>query len=184
MTRVADRRLQRPDSQEGDAMTTIERPLRSRDLLTCPARARLATAVVPAVSVAVRWLGGRLLLVRRCADGLWELPGACVRVGETAVNAAVRSTAQQAGVQVLVTGMAGLFTDPRQLVRAPDGEMRQQFTVLLHARAVGGAPHGDLRETSEADWIAVADIAALAIERSARVRVAAALAVGDPPHLD
>ena len=102
MTQVADRRLQRPDSQEGDAMTTIERPLRSRDLSTCPARARLATAVVPAVSVAVRWLGGRLLLVRRCADGLWELPGACVRVGETAVDAAVRSTAEQAGVQGVI----------------------------------------------------------------------------------
>src|SRR3712207_3344618 len=90
VTRVADRRLQRPDSQEGDAMTTIERPLRSRDLSTCPARARLATAVVPAVSVAVRWLGGRFVLVGRCSGGLWGISGACVCVGATAVNAAVR----------------------------------------------------------------------------------------------
>ena len=165
-------------------MTTIERPLALSDVLPSTPPAGPATLVVPAVSVAVRWLGGRLLLVRRCADGTWDLPGSCVRVGETAVQAAVRSTAEQAGVRVLVTGIAGLFTDPRQWVRAPDGEVRQRFAVLLHARAVGGAPRGDLRETSEADWVAVADIARLAIEPSARVRVTAALTVGDPPHLD
>jgi 8-oxo-dGTP diphosphatase len=164
-------------------MTTIERPLVPRTVCPDPWPARPATVVVPSVSVVVRWLGGRLLLVRRCADGLWELPGGCVRIGESAVDAAVRSTAERAGVRVLVTGIAGLFTEPDHVVREPDGEVGQQFAVLLVARAVGGAPHGDLRGTSEAGWVAVADLAGLAMEPSDRVRVAAALAVGEPPHL-
>jgi 8-oxo-dGTP diphosphatase len=164
-------------------MTTIEQPLVSRGVHSRPAPPRPATVVAPAVYVAVRWFGGRLLLVCRSPGEVWELPGGCVRVGETAIAAAVRSTAEQAGVQVLVTGIAGLFTAPGHLVRAPDGEVRQQFAVLLHARAVGGVPHADLRETSRAEWVAVADISRLAMEPSARVRVATAIAVGDPPYL-
>jgi ADP-ribose pyrophosphatase YjhB (NUDIX family) len=165
-------------------MTTIEQPLLSRGVHSCPAPPRPGTVVSPAVYVAVRWLGGRLLLVRRSPEEVWELPGGCVRVGETAIAAAVRTTAQQAGVQVLITGIAGLFTAPGHLIRAPDGELRQQFAVLLHARAVGGVPHADLRETSRAEWVAVGDISSLAMESSARVRVATAIAVGDPPYLD
>lgn len=142
------------------------------------------TLVVPAVSVVVRWLGGRVLLVRRLDDGTWELPGGWVRSGETATRAAARSTAEQAGVQVLVTGIAGLCTDPSRLVRTAAGEDRQQFTVLLHARAVGGEPHGDQRATSEAAWVALSDIPGLPMQPSGRRTVAQALAVGDPPFLD
>jgi ADP-ribose pyrophosphatase YjhB (NUDIX family) len=166
-------------------MTTIER---TPALPDAPGRRPApapppATLVVPVVSVVVRWRGGRLLLVRRRDEGIWELPGGPVRVGETAIAAAVRASAEEAGVQVLVTGVAGLCTDPSVLVRSAAGDVHQQFTVLLHARAVGGSAHGDLRGTSEAAWVAVADIAGLPMSASGRRTVAQALAVGDPPFL-
>jgi ADP-ribose pyrophosphatase YjhB (NUDIX family) len=164
-------------------MTTIERVLVPSGVRSSRPAAPPSAVVLPWVSVAVRWRGGRLLLVRRCDDGTWELPGGRVGAGETAVEAAVRSTAEGAGVQVLVTGIAGLFTDPRHVTRSPGGVARRQFAVLLHARAVGGAPRGDLRETSEAAWVAVVDIAGLAMQPCGRFRVAHALAVGDPPLL-
>jgi 8-oxo-dGTP diphosphatase len=90
-------------------------------------RAPAATVVVPSVFVAVRWLGGPLLLVRRCDSG-------------------VRETAEEAGVQVLVTGLVGLFTDPGTVVRSPGGEVRQQFAVLFRARPVKASPRRSARD--------------------------------------
>jgi len=83
-----------------------------------------ATVVVPSVFVAVTEPGERLLLVRRCDSGAWELPGGRVEVGETAVGTAVREAAEEAGVAVRVTGLVGLFTDPSHVVRSPSGEVR------------------------------------------------------------
>src|SRR3954471_1957723 len=122
-------------------MTTTERPNAVRQVYFHDATAPEATAVVPSGFVAVRGRGGRRLLVRRCDSGTWEMPGGRVDVGETAVDAAVRETAEEAGVQVLITGIAGLFTDAGHVVRSPDGEVRQQFAVLFRARATGGVPH-------------------------------------------
>jgi 8-oxo-dGTP diphosphatase len=163
-------------------MTTIDRAETRQVYFHDPA-SPAATAVAPSVHVAVRGLGGRLLLVRRCDTGMWELPGGYVDVGENAVAAAVRHTSAAAGIQVLVTGIAGLFTDPSQLVRSADGEVRQQFALLFRARSLGGVPHGDQRQTSEAAWIALADVRALPIEPSARKPIAEALAQGEPPFL-
>ena len=163
-------------------MTTIHRA-QTRQVYFHDSAAPTATAVAPSVLVAVRWLGGRLLLVRRCDDGLWELPGGVVDVGENAVDAAVRHTVAAAGIHVFVTGIAGLFTDPSYLVRSPDGEVRQQFVLLFRARSLGGAPHGDGEATSDAAWITVAGMRDLAIEPSARRPIAEALALGEPPYL-
>jgi 8-oxo-dGTP diphosphatase len=163
-------------------MTTIH-PAQIRQVYSHDPAAARATAVAPSVQAAVRWRGGRLLLVRRCDSGQWDLPGGFVDIGENAVDAAVRTTLATGGVHVLVTGIAGLFTDPAHVVRCPDGAVRQQFTLLFRARSLGGEPHGDERETSEAAWIAVADLRLLPIEPSARRPIAEALALGEPPYL-
>jgi 8-oxo-dGTP diphosphatase len=170
--------------RNGVVMTTIDRLERTRHVYFHDPQAPVASAVVPSAFVAVRWLGGRVLLVRRCDTGGWELPGGRVDVGETAVEAAVRETAEEAGVRVLVTGLAGLFSDPRHVIRSVTGEVRQQFAVLFRARAIGGMPRPDLHETSEAAWVAWADLAGLPLEPHARLWIEQALAEHEPPHLD
>ena len=85
-------------------MTTIDRETVTRQVYFHDPGAPAATVVVPSVFVVARWLGGRLLLVRRCDSGTWELPGGRVDVGETAVDAAVRETAEEAGVRVTSSG--------------------------------------------------------------------------------
>ena len=102
-------------------------------------------------------------------------------VGESAVDAAVRETAEEAGIQVVVTGLLGIFTDPGHVIRSPGGEVRQQFAVLFRARAVGGVPRGDLHETSEAAWVAVAELPRLPIPAPVRAWIAEALANDDVP---
>jgi len=116
-----------------------------------------ATVVTRSVFVAVRGVSGRLLLVRRCDSGVWELPGGRVDVG--------------------------IFTDPGHVIRTLTGDIRQRFAVVFHARAVGGHPHPDMRATSEAVWVAVADLPHLPVEPPCRLWIAAALARGEQPQL-
>jgi hypothetical protein len=61
-----------------------------------------ADRVVPSAFVAVRDEQDRLLLVRRRDSGKCELPGGRVDVGESAVDAAVRETIEEAGVRVQI----------------------------------------------------------------------------------
>src|SRR4051812_34259938 len=165
------------------AMTTIDRAGPTRQVYFHDSSAPAATVVVPSVFVAVRWHEGRLLLVRRCDSGTWELPGGRVDVGENAVDAAVREVAEESGVRVLVTGIAGLFSDPGHVVRSTAGEVRQQFAVIFRARALAGVPRGDLHETSEAAWVAPRDLGALPVQAWARNWIEQSLSVGDPPYL-
>jgi 8-oxo-dGTP pyrophosphatase MutT (NUDIX family) len=78
-----------------------------------------ATWVAPCAFAAVRDITGRLLLVRRCDTGDWELPGGHVDPGESAADAAVRETAEESGITVAVTGLAGIYTDPGPCHRRP-----------------------------------------------------------------
>jgi 8-oxo-dGTP diphosphatase len=146
-------------------------------------RAPSATTVVPSVFVAARNPLAQLLLVRRCDSGSWELPGGRVDVGESAVSAAVRETAEEAGVQAQITGLVGIYTDPAHIVRAVDGSVRQQFVVVLQARAVGGTPAPDGTETCEAMWVAPRHVRDMPIDPPVRRWIEDALNDDSPPRL-
>jgi 8-oxo-dGTP pyrophosphatase MutT (NUDIX family) len=62
-----------------------------------------ASCVAPCAFATARDITGRLLLVRRCDTGDWELPGGHVDPGESASDAAVRETAEESGMTVEVT---------------------------------------------------------------------------------
>jgi ADP-ribose pyrophosphatase YjhB (NUDIX family) len=163
--------------------TTAEPAALSRRVYFHDPTAPAATVVVPSAFVAARGRGGRLLLVRRIDSGCWELPGGKVDVGESAEQAAVRETAEETGLTVLLTGLVGVFTDPGYVVRAADGQIRQQFSVMFRARAVGGRLSGDGHETSEAAWVALADIPGLPVEPPIRMWITEALCADEPPRL-
>jgi 8-oxo-dGTP diphosphatase len=164
-------------------MTTIGQALGARQVYFHDEAAPTASVVTPSAFAAVRSAEDRLLLVRRCDSGRWELPGGRVDVGETAVQAAVRETAEEAGVQVVVTGLVGVFTDAGHVIRSRTGEVRQQFALVFAAQLVAGVPTGDLHETSEAVWVPVADVPHLPIEPPVRLWIAAALAPEGAPRL-
>ncbi len=143
------------------------------------------TVVAPYVFVAVRTPQGRLLLVRRRDSGVWELPGGRVDVGESAAGAAIRETAEEAGLAVRVTALVGLYTQPGQIVRGADGEVRQQFAVVVMAEPVGPSePSPDGVETDAVAWFAREELEGLAIEPATRIRIDDAyIAGGRDPHL-
>lgn len=139
------------------------------------------TRIVPGGSALVIDADGRILLQRRADSGDWAMPGGAMDIGETLPQAVVRETREETGLDVEITGLVGLFTDPRHVIAYDDGEVRQEFTVVLRARPTGGrlavSP-----ESTEVAWFAPDDLAALPMAASTRFRIAVHHA-GDGPHL-
>jgi ADP-ribose pyrophosphatase YjhB (NUDIX family) len=95
-----------------------------------------ARKVLPAAFAIVRngYGLGQVLLVRHADDGFWELPGGRVEVGESASAAVVREVAEEAGVAIKVTGLAGVYSDPGHVQAYPHGDgIYQRLAVCFHA---------------------------------------------------
>jgi ADP-ribose pyrophosphatase YjhB (NUDIX family) len=130
-----------------------------------------ANSIVPSVNVAVTNDAGEVLLIRRSDNANWALPGGAVDIGESLIQAAVRETREETGVDCEITGMSGIYTDPAHvLLYTSNGEVRQEFSIVLTARATGGKPRPS-SETSEVRWAATSDLETYEMDRSMRLRV-------------
>jgi hypothetical protein len=68
-------------------------------------------------------------------------------------------------------GITGIYTDPRHVILyTSDGETRQEFSILLTARLLGGEPTPS-SETSEVRWVRREDLAGYRMDRSMRLRI-------------
>lgn len=129
-----------------------------------------ANSIVVAVTAVVVDGGGRLLLIRRSDSGLYAIPGGAVELGETLTGAVLREVGEETGVEVEVTGLVGVYSDPEHVIEFSDGEVRQEFSVCFRAVPVGG----DLRtseESTEVLWVAPEALTELEIHPSIRLRI-------------
>jgi ADP-ribose pyrophosphatase YjhB (NUDIX family) len=130
-----------------------------------------ANSIVPSVNVAVTNDAGEVLLIRRSDNDNWALPGGAVDLGESLSQAAVRETLEESGIECEITGVSGIYTDPGHvMLYTSNGEVRQEFSIVLTARAVGGRLASS-SETSEARWVPPAELAGYRMDRSMRLRV-------------
>jgi 8-oxo-dGTP pyrophosphatase MutT (NUDIX family) len=130
-----------------------------------------ASGRVPGVVAAVRDAASRLLLTRRVDNGLWVLPGGKLELGETIAAAAVREVFEETGIQVEVTGFAGIYTDPGHVIAYDDGTVLQEFSVCLHARHTSGVPQADRCETSDVRWFDPDELSGLDLHPVMRKRI-------------
>ena len=120
-----------------------------------------ATTMVPSANTVVVNDAGEILLVRRSDNGNWALPGGAVELGETLAQAAVRETREESGVDCEITGVSGIYTDPGHVILyTSNGEVRQECSIVLTARATGGQPTPSA-ETSEVRWVPLAEVGRL-----------------------
>lgn len=142
-----------------------------------------ATTVVPSANVVVVNEVGDILLIRRADNDNWALPGGAMDLGESLPDAAIRETVEETGITVELTGLVGIYTDPRHVILyTSNGEVRQEFSVVFTARPVGGQPRPS-DESREVRWVSPGSIASLAMDRSMRMRVEHFLAGPEQPHL-
>ncbi len=128
-------------------------------------------SVVPAAVAIVAREDGAVLLIRRTDNGNWALPGGAIEMNESVAGAAVRETLEETGIQVEVTGLLGIYSDPGHVIHfTSNDEVRREFSVVLTARPVGGEPTPST-ESSEVRWVAPGDLAGYTMGRAMRKRV-------------
>jgi 8-oxo-dGTP pyrophosphatase MutT (NUDIX family) len=128
-------------------------------------------SMVPAVNVVVANDAGEILLIRRSDNDNWALPGGAIDLGESAAQAAVRETKEETGVDCEITGLVGIYTDPKHIILyTSNGEARQEFSIVLTARPLGGRPTTS-DESTEVRWVPSVDAQSYAMDRAMRSRI-------------
>jgi ADP-ribose pyrophosphatase YjhB (NUDIX family) len=130
-----------------------------------------ANSLVPSVNVVVVNDAGEILMIRRSDNGNWAVPGGAIDLGESMTEAAVRETREETGIECRITGLVGIYTDPKHVILyTSNGEVRQEFSILLTAVATGGQPTPS-SESSEVRWVPRGDLAEYQLDRSMRLRI-------------
>jgi 8-oxo-dGTP pyrophosphatase MutT (NUDIX family) len=121
-----------------------------------------ANSLIPAAGVLARAEDGRVLLQRRRDTGQWAIPMGKQEIGETVAECAIRETREETGVTVEVTGLLGIYSDPGHIVAYSDGEVRQEYEVILFGRPASGQPTVS-DEASDVSWFTIAELDGLDI---------------------
>ena len=96
-----------------------------------------ANSIVPAANVVVIDADQRILMIKRSDNGNWAVPGGALDLGESLPETAVREVREETGIECEVTGLVGIFTDPKHLIHfTSKDEVRQELaTVAASLRA-------------------------------------------------
>lgn len=146
-------------------------------------QAPAATRIVPAVTVVVRNPAGDILLQKRADNQLWALPGGVVDIGETVSQTALREVKEETGLDVQVTRLVGIYSDPHHVIEYNDGEVRQQFSICFEAVHVTGTLRTS-PESIEVRFVPILDLAAFPIHPSMRLRIKHALEERPEPVIE
>jgi 8-oxo-dGTP pyrophosphatase MutT (NUDIX family) len=129
-----------------------------------------ANSIVVAVTAFIQDSKGQVLLIRRTDNDLYAIPGGALELGETLTQTVQREVMEETGIDVQVTGLIGVYSDPDHVIEFTDGEVRQEFSICFRADPTGG----ELRtsdESKEVLWVAPGDLDDLNIHPSIRLRI-------------
>jgi 8-oxo-dGTP pyrophosphatase MutT (NUDIX family) len=130
-----------------------------------------ANSVVPSANVIVSDDEGRILLIRRTDNDNYSLPGGSLDLGESIAQTAVRETEEETGIRCEVTGLVGIYTNPRHVIEyTSNGEVRQEFSIVFTARPIGGTVRTS-SESSEVTWVPASEAQHLPMHRTMRERI-------------
>jgi ADP-ribose pyrophosphatase YjhB (NUDIX family) len=131
-----------------------------------------ANSLVPSVNVIVVNDNGDILMIRRSDNDNWALPGGAIDLGESVTQAAIRETKEETGIDCEITGLVGIYSDPKHVIHyTSNDEVRQEFSIVLTARPTGGHPTPS-DESPEVHWIRLSTVDALKMDWSMRLRIA------------
>ena len=130
-----------------------------------------ANSLVPSVNVVVVNDADEILMIRRSDNENWAVPGGAIDLGESMTQAAIRETKEESGIDCEITGLVGIYTDPKHIILyTSNGEARQEFSILLTGRPVGGTPTPS-DESTEVRWVKPSEVIGYNMDRSMLMRI-------------
>ncbi|MGH3087351.1 MAG: NUDIX domain-containing protein [Rubrobacteraceae bacterium] len=119
------------------------------------------------VDIVIPSEGGIVLIQRKNEPfkGEWALPGGFVDIGETVENAAVREAKEETSLEVELSKLVGVYSDPE---RDPRGH---NVSIVFLARIAGG----EMKADTDADEVEVLDPSSVELAFDHREIVADAL---------
>ncbi|MDR1398272.1 MAG: NUDIX hydrolase [Desulfarculales bacterium] len=101
----------------------------------CGRQIKIYRNPAPTVDTLISLKPGEVLLIERLNPPLgWALPGGFVEIGETTAQAACREALEETGLEISLTGILGVYSDPRRDLR------RHTISVVYLAEAPGQTP--------------------------------------------
>ena len=92
---------------------------------------------VPAVSCVV-WWNNRVVLQKRRDTEKWGLPGGGMEFGESIMDTVRREISEETGLTVTtIRRLVGIYSNPRHIIAYTDGEIRQEFAIVVECTAEG-----------------------------------------------
>jgi ADP-ribose pyrophosphatase YjhB (NUDIX family) len=89
---------------------------------------------------------------------------------------------EETGLDVEVTGIVGVYSDPGHVIAYSNGEVRQEFNLCFTAKLVGG--HLSMSdESTEVRWVAPREIEELPMHESIRLRIKHFLEIQPTPTI-
>jgi 8-oxo-dGTP pyrophosphatase MutT (NUDIX family) len=130
-----------------------------------------ANSLVPSVNVIVENDKGEILMIRRTDNDNWAVPGGAIDLGESVREAAIRETKEETGIDVEITGLVGIYSDPKHVIHyTSNNEVRQEFSIVLVARPLSGQPI-PTDESFITQWMHPSEVNKLQMDRSMRLRI-------------
>lgn len=142
-----------------------------------------ANSIVPSANTIVTDDDGHILMIRRSDNDNWAVPGGAMDIGESITQAAVRETFEETGIHCRITGLVGIYTDPRHVIHyTSNDEVRQEFSIVFTADYTSGEPTPS-DESRDVVWVPRDEVRGLTMDRSMRHRIDAYLRGEGLPQL-
>jgi 8-oxo-dGTP pyrophosphatase MutT (NUDIX family) len=112
-----------------------------------------------------------VFLTRRADNGQWCLPGGAIEPGESVAEACAREVLEETGLQVQVTRLLGVYSNPYMLLTYPDSGAWHLIALSFEVRPLGG----EARVTDEVTawgWFTADEVNTLDLMPHHRVRLA------------
>jgi len=112
------------------------------------------------VGIIIPDMTNRLLLERRSDNGMWGLTGGGIEPGESVIDAAVRETKEETGLDIQIIRLIGVYSKPEdgRLVTYPDnGDISHLVDIVLECHILSGTLEKSI-ESLELKFFAICDL--------------------------
>ncbi|MEU4836866.1 NUDIX domain-containing protein [Nocardia testacea] len=140
-----------------------------RDYYRDPAAPEV-NSLVPGGSALIVDDSGAVLMQRRSDSGNWSFPGGTMDIGETLERCVVRETKEETGLDIEITRLLGIYTDPEHVIAYADGEVRQEFNITFYGRVIGGSLEVSA-ESTEVRFLTPTELETVPIHETVRLRL-------------